>query len=102
MIEGHEPVEFKRLFPSWISDWHESLSSTKPVSTILGKFDSLTLCQRPKMAAETQLIDDGSGERKIFRITKDQVIEMPSAKTVLLTTMQSYVIQYTVAVSDLI
>lgn len=98
MVEGHEPIEFKRLFPSWSSESMDGSSSAKPISTILGKFDSLTLCQRPKMAAETQLIDDGSGERKIYRITKDQVIEMPETKAVFFTTLQSYVIQYTVAV----
>ncbi|XP_037823752.1 villin-like protein quail isoform X1 [Lucilia sericata] len=97
VIEGHEPIEFKRLFPSWQQDNNDTTSSAKPISTILGKFDSLTLCQRPKMAAETQLIDDGSGERKIYRITKDQVIEMPETKAVFFTTLQSYVIQYTVA-----
>lgn len=102
VIEGHEPVEFKRQFPKWHAEGHDSMSSAKPISTILGKFDSLTLCQRPKMAAETQLIDDGSGERKIFRITKDQIIEMPETKAVFFSTHQSYVVQYTVAVSRLL
>ncbi|XP_005179741.1 villin-like protein quail isoform X2 [Musca domestica] len=94
VVEGHEPAEFIRLFPSWHGDCNEL--QMKPSSTILGKFDSMTLCQRPKMAAETQLIDDGSGERKIFRITKDQVIEMPTTKAVYFTTLNSYVVQYTV------
>ena len=80
-------------------DGNDNSASVKPVSTVLGKFDSLTLCQRPKMAAETQLIDDGSGERKIYRITKDQAIEMADGKAVFFTTQQSYVVQYTVAVS---
>ncbi|XP_013099342.2 villin-like protein quail isoform X1 [Stomoxys calcitrans] len=94
VIEGHEPSEFIRLFPSWHSESNDM--HMKPISTILGKFDSMTLCQRPKMAAETQLIDDGTGERKIYRITKDQVIEMPTTKAVYFNTHNAYVIQYTV------
>lgn len=100
-MEGHEPIEFIRLFPAWHTEWTESPQQTspKPISSVLGKFDSLTLCQRPKMAAKIQLIDDGSGERKIFRITKEQVLEMPGSKAVFLTTNHCYVVQYTVVVS---
>lgn len=99
VTEGHEPMEFMRLFPSWLSDSGDSQFSLKPSPTVLGKFDSLTLCQRPKMAADTQLIDDGTGERKIFRIVKDQVNEVTANKPAVFITTSSYVVQYSVVVS---
>lgn len=71
----------------------------KPVSTIFKRFDALTLSQRPKMAADTQLIDDGTGERKIYHVTKDQIMEKPQSKTVTFITNHCYVVEYTVMVS---
>ncbi|XP_054742717.1 villin-like protein quail isoform X1 [Anastrepha obliqua] len=96
VVQGHETIEFIRLFPNWHSDATESTSPTKPVSTIFKRFDALTLSQRPKMAADTQLIDDGTGERKIYHVTKDQVIEKPQTKTVIFITNHCYVVEYTV------
>ncbi|XP_017474313.1 PREDICTED: villin-like protein quail [Rhagoletis zephyria] len=96
VIQGHEPVEFIRLFPSWQSDATESATPIKPVSKIFKRFDALTLSQRPKMAADTQLIDDGTGERKIYHVTKDRVIEKPQSKAVIFLTNHCYVVEYTV------
>uniref|UniRef100_A0A1B0FIP6 HP domain-containing protein n=1 Tax=Glossina morsitans morsitans TaxID=37546 RepID=A0A1B0FIP6_GLOMM len=101
VTEGHEPMEFMRLFPSWLSDSGDSQFSLKPSPTVLGKFDSLTLCQRPKMAADTQLIDDGTGERKIFRIVKDQVNEVTANKPAVFITTSSYVVQYSVVCNSM-
>lgn len=95
-MQGHEPIEFIRLFPSWQTDATESI---KPVSTIFKRFDALTLSQRPKMAADTQLIDDGIGERKIYHVTKDKIIEKSQSKAVIFITDQCYMIEYTVMVS---
>ncbi|XP_067623216.1 villin-like protein quail [Eurosta solidaginis] len=96
VVQGHEPVEFIRLFPNWPIDVSESITPIKPTSTVFKRFDALTLSQRPKMAADTQLVDDGSGERKIYQVTKDQVIEKPAAKTVIFLTNHCYVVEYTV------
>uniref|UniRef100_W8C0S3 Villin-like protein quail n=1 Tax=Ceratitis capitata TaxID=7213 RepID=W8C0S3_CERCA len=93
VVQGHEPIEFIRLFPSWQTDATESI---KPVSTIFKRFDALTLSQRPKMAADTQLIDDGIGERKIYHVTKDKIIEKSQSKAVIFITDQCYMIEYTV------
>uniref|UniRef100_A0A1A9WZZ4 HP domain-containing protein n=1 Tax=Glossina brevipalpis TaxID=37001 RepID=A0A1A9WZZ4_9MUSC len=101
VTESHEPMEFMRLFPSWHSDSGDSQFTLKPSPTVLGKFDSLTLCQRPKMAADTQLIDDGTGERKVFRILKDQVIEITANKPTVFITTSSYIVQYTVVCNSM-
>lgn len=98
MIEGHEPIEFTRLFPSWNNDWNDSMFTFKPISTNLGKLDALTLCQRPKMAADTQLVDDGSGERKIYCIYKDKVEDVAETKAMIFYTNNCYVMKYLVMV----
>uniref|UniRef100_T1GDU9 HP domain-containing protein n=1 Tax=Megaselia scalaris TaxID=36166 RepID=T1GDU9_MEGSC len=64
VMDGIEPPEFIRLFPSW------RRPTDPPQSKSLGKIEAVVLAQRPKMAAETQLIDDGTGERKIYKFTE--------------------------------
>ncbi|XP_070133242.1 villin-like protein quail isoform X1 [Drosophila bipectinata] len=102
VLEGHEPVEFKRLFANWLSVWQENSRGHKPVSTKFGKLDAHSLCERPKMAADTQLVDDGRGERVIYRIMGDQVQELPTSKTVVFTTNASYVVKYSVQCATVI
>lgn len=62
IIDGHEPIDFISLFPNWTgNDYGTSVISHQ----ILEKFDALTLIQRPQLAAQMQLIDDGSGDLKV-------------------------------------
>ncbi|XP_064546786.1 villin-like protein quail isoform X1 [Drosophila montana] len=96
VLEGREPVEFKRLFGNWLTIWQDNTRGHKPVSTKLGKLDAVLLGERPKMAADTQLVDDGRGERILYRIFGDQLEELPAAKAVVFTTNASYVVKYTV------
>ncbi|KAL7739752.1 hypothetical protein ACLKA6_014992 [Drosophila palustris] len=96
VLEGQEPVEFKRLFGNWLTVWQDNTRGHKPVSTKFGKLDAVLLCERPKMAADTQLVDDGRGERILYRIHGDQLEELPPTKVVVFTTNASYVVKYTV------
>lgn len=100
VLEGHEPVEFKRLFGNWLTVWQDNTRGHKPVSTKFGKLDAVALCERPKMAADTQLVDDGRGERVIYRILGDQLEQQSADKATVFTTNASYVVNYTVQVSD--
>ncbi|KAH8412783.1 hypothetical protein KR009_005719, partial [Drosophila setifemur] len=102
VLEGHEPVEFKRLFANWLNIWQENSRGHKPVSTKFGKLDAHSLCERPKMAADTQLVDDGRGERVLYRILGDQVQELPASRTVVFTTNASYVVKYSVQCATVI
>ncbi|XP_023032217.1 villin-like protein quail isoform X2 [Drosophila willistoni] len=103
VLEGHEPVEFKRLFANWLSVWsQENSRGHKPVSTKFGKLDAVSLCERPKMAADTQLVDDGRGERILYRIIGDQMHEISSTKPVVFTTNASYVVIYSVQCATII
>ncbi|KAH8414784.1 hypothetical protein KR215_003987 [Drosophila sulfurigaster] len=96
VLEGQEPVEFKRLFGNWLTVWQDSTRGHKPVSTKFGKLDAVLLCELPKMAADTQLVDGGRGERVLYRIFGDQLVELPATKVTFFTTNASYVVKYTV------
>ncbi|KAL5279887.1 VILL family protein [Megaselia abdita] len=94
VMDGIEPAEFIRLFPSW------RRPTDPPPSKSLGKIEAVVLAQRPKMAAETQLIDDGTGERKIYKFTESiQASEIPTTGSVKFSSDSSYVMHYTVLLS---
>lgn len=94
VMDGIEPPEFIRLFPSW------RRPTDPPQSKSLGKIEAVVLAQRPKMAAETQLIDDGTGERKIYKFTEAiQGSEIPVTGSVKFASECSFVMHYTVLLS---
>ena len=39
----------------------------KIAHTVQTKFDASTLHEQPKLAAATQMVDDGSGEKEVWR-----------------------------------
>lgn len=91
VIEGHEPMEFTELFPNWLDN--------EPKTTqIHGKFDTQSLAQRPRVAAENQLIDDGTGEKFVYEVTEDRLGSIALRKSAaFFRTNYCYVVQYTVA-----
>lgn len=95
VIDGFEPIEFILLFPTWI----DSENNSSNFSKMLGKLDSLTLMQRPKVAAQTQLIDDGSGEVKIYRINCNKMVELPKTTAGSFYSGDCFIILYEVTVS---
>lgn len=98
VIDGFEPIEFILLFPTWI----DSENNSSNFSKMLGKLDSLTLMQRPKVAAQTQLIDDGSGEVKIYRINSNKMVELPKTTAGSFYSGDCFIILYEVTVSILV
>lgn len=78
------------MFPQW-NDQDFNANSTKAV---LDKFDAITLIQRPKLAAQTQLIDDGSGELKVYRIDFEDITEIPKRFGTVLYSGNCYIIHY--------
>ena len=88
-MDGYEPSDFSALFPQW-NDQDFNGNSTKAV---LDKFDAITLIQRPKLAAQTQLIDDGSGELKVYRIDFEDITEIPKRFGTVLYSGNCYIIQ---------
>lgn len=62
---GHEPTEMKALLRGWES------SKMRPL-TLPSSFEPDYMNERPKMAAECQLVDDGSGERTLWRVEQKE------------------------------
>lgn len=95
VIEGYEPYEFVRFFPWW-QDF--DMNGNRPAN-LLGKYDAMSLIQRPHVAAESQLMDDGSGEMIIYRVgPKGDIIEIPKRNNIALFSGDCYLIHYIVTV----
>ncbi|XP_031623879.1 villin-like protein quail isoform X1 [Contarinia nasturtii] len=93
VIEGYEPYEFVRFFPWW-QDF--DVNGNRPAN-LLGKYDAMSLIQRPHLAAESQLIDDGHGEMVIYRVgAKGDIIEIPKRNNIALFSGDCYLIHYIV------
>lgn len=71
VIDGHEPIDFISLFPQWVENDYGMNRQ------VLEKFDAATLIQRPQLAAQMQLIDDGSGELKVYRVDSEDITDIP-------------------------
>ncbi|KAG7207595.1 hypothetical protein KM043_009218 [Ampulex compressa] len=64
-IEGHEPTEMRAILRGW------EPSRTRPL-TLPSNFEPDYMNERPRMAAECQLVDDGSGERTLWRVNQKE------------------------------
>lgn len=96
VIEGNEPQDFVRLFPAWT----ETDQNGNKMASLLGKFDAMTLVQRPHLAAESQLLDDGSGDLTIYRVSSNgDIIEIPKRKNVALFSGDCYLLHYILPVN---
>ena len=92
VIDGHEPIDFISLFPQWFENGLGTASRQ-----LIEKFDTLTLIQRPKLAASLQLIDDGSGETKVFQVENDTMKEVTKRYGQVFSSDQCYIVHYTTA-----
>ncbi|XP_030768126.1 advillin-like isoform X3 [Sitophilus oryzae] len=78
VVEGLEPVEFKMLFKSWKTETSNSKNTKLPM--LITKFDPITMEDRLSLAAETQLIDDGTGRMTLWRIKHSKIVEIPKER----------------------
>lgn len=90
VIDGHEPNEFVAMFPQW---------SEIDLRHVLEKFDALTLIQRPQIAAQMQLIDDGTGEIKVYRIDSEDITDIPKRYGQVFYSANCYIIHYQIHAS---
>uniref|UniRef100_A0A336MGA1 CSON014978 protein n=1 Tax=Culicoides sonorensis TaxID=179676 RepID=A0A336MGA1_CULSO len=96
VIDRYEPAEFVNIFASWI--YMDFNANSK--KTLLEKFDALTLICRPKLAAQTQLIDDGSGEIKLYIIEYEDIKEIKKRGGTALYSGNCYIVHYTIGALD--
>ncbi|PWA18021.1 hypothetical protein CCH79_00004157, partial [Gambusia affinis] len=81
MSEGGESAMFKHLFKNWREKGQiTGLGNTHTVGKIAKveqvKFDVMELHAHPDMAAKQHLVDDGSGEVKVWRIENLELAEV--------------------------
>ncbi|XP_008211427.1 villin-1 [Nasonia vitripennis] len=67
-LEGHEPPEMR----CWLRGWAESKS--RPLM-LPASFEPDYMSERPRLAAECQLVDDGTGERSLWRSKDGAALE---------------------------
>ncbi|XP_017769751.1 PREDICTED: villin-1 isoform X2 [Nicrophorus vespilloides] len=79
VVEGSECLEFKMLFLHW-TDRDACKGKSSIAKRVITKFDALTMSERPALAAETQLVDDGSGSIMVWRIKGNDAIEIPKER----------------------
>ncbi|KAF5274704.1 hypothetical protein FQA39_LY07096 [Lamprigera yunnana] len=92
VVEEKEPFEFRMLFANWKNKDEANVGLRK---IAISKFDAETLQDRPSLAAESQLIDDGSGTIKIWKITKMDMVELPKSQYGQFFSEECYLIVYT-------
>ncbi|XP_067001407.2 villin-1 [Anabrus simplex] len=99
VIDGGEPTEFKMLFTSW-KERNQTVglgkqnSSSRIAVTVHTKLDAATLHETPKLAAKSQLVDDGTGERTVWRVNQFELEEVPEKEHGIFFSGDSYVILY--------
>nr|XP_040023598.1 villin-1 isoform X2 [Gasterosteus aculeatus aculeatus] len=81
MSEGGESAMFKHLFKSWRDKGQtQGLGATYNVGKIAKvdqvKFDVMELHARPELAAQQRMVDDASGDVKVWRIEKLELAEV--------------------------
>ncbi|XP_067433885.1 villin-1 isoform X2 [Thunnus thynnus] len=81
MAEGGESAMFKHLFKSWRDRGQtQGLGTTYSVGKIAKvdqvKFDVMELHARPELAAQQRMVDDASGDVKVWRIENLELAEV--------------------------
>lgn len=85
VIDNGEPPEFKTLFKDWkdkdqSKGFGRQASTTKIAHTVQTKFDASTLHSTPELSAKTQMVDDGSGQKEVWRIKDFDLIPVPESQ----------------------
>ncbi|XP_069174423.1 villin-1 isoform X2 [Procambarus clarkii] len=82
VVDNGEPPEFKTLFRDW-KDKEQSrgfgrqISSSRIATTVQTKFDANSLHSQPEIAAKTQMVDDGSGQKEVWRVKNFDLVPVP-------------------------
>ena len=67
----------------------------KIAATVNNKFDAATLHDKPMLAAESRLVDDGTGQRTVWRIENFELAKVPESLEGIFFAGDCYVIKYT-------
>ncbi|XP_039279258.1 villin-1 isoform X2 [Nilaparvata lugens] len=103
VVEHAEPTEFKALFLNWqdkdtpakpLFNRTNSVNNNKP-KPVATKLDAASLHATPSLAAETQLVDDGSGQLQVWRVHQSQLVATPPSQHGVFYGGDCYLVHYT-------
>ncbi|KAK5849641.1 hypothetical protein PBY51_013959 [Eleginops maclovinus] len=105
MTEGGESAMFKHLFKSWRDKGQtQGLGSTYSMGKIAKvdqvKFDVMELHARPELAAQQRMVDDGSGDVKVWRIENLELAEVNPSTYGQFYGGDCYLVLYTYQISN--
>nr|XP_057916314.1 villin-1 [Doryrhamphus excisus] len=105
MSEGGESAMFKHLFKSWRDKYQtQGLGSTHALGKIAKvdqvKFDVMELHARPELAAQQRMVDDGSGDVKVWRIENLELADVKPSTYGQFYGGDCYLVLYTYRVSS--
>ncbi|PAA62739.1 hypothetical protein BOX15_Mlig017793g1, partial [Macrostomum lignano] len=100
--EGCETTQFKQLFQTWPAPQYSGkvAGGNRIAKTVQTQFDASTMHQSPKLAAQTRMVDDGSGKVQIWRIENMELVPQDRVLYGQFYGGDSYVIQYTYSVKE--
>jgi len=107
VIDGGEPLEFKNLFKSWkdsqaSNGFGNTYNVGKIAKIIPEKFDPSTLHENHVLAAETQMVDDGSGQKEVYRVKSFDLVELPEEDYGKFYSGDCYIVIYTYGANNII
>eukprot|EP00095_Tigriopus_kingsejongensis_P000318 maker-scaffold292_size219010-snap-gene-1.31 protein:Tk00318 transcript:maker-scaffold292_size219010-snap-gene-1.31-mRNA-1 annotation:"hypothetical protein DAPPUDRAFT_311761" len=100
VVDMGEPQEFKSLFKGWkdrdaTTGFGHSYSGHRGVAKVVHtNFDAALLHQRPDIASETRMVDDGQGMKEVFRVANFDLIQVDSSKMSKFYSGDCYVVLY--------
>ncbi|GFR78130.1 villin-1, partial [Elysia marginata] len=100
VVEGAEPADFKCLFRDWPQPPPPGRVYTRSriAKTVQTKFDAATLHSNASLAAETQMVDDGSGKVEIWRVENFKLVPLEKIHYGEFYGGDCYVIMYTYSI----
>lgn len=104
VTDGCEPSEFRCLFRTWHhaapvvpvapKGGKSATNNAKPATTVHTRMDALALRDNARLAAELRLLDDGSGESRLWRVSRAGLVAVPAKRFGRLHSGECYVLHY--------
>lgn len=101
--DGFEPAEFRCLFRTWHvatpvatkqGGKAKAASNGRLSTTVHTRLDAAALRDSPRLAAQLRLLDDGSGESRLWRVSRSGLVGVPARRFGRLHSAESYVLHY--------
>ena len=96
VIEDSEPVQFKSIFKTWAPDPKIAVNYNKGyvgrVANVVDK--KIDTKDNHRMAAETQLVDDGSGHKTCYYVDQSKLVTVKEEECARFFKQNCYVIVY--------